>query len=184
MKFLLRPFLAASLFALASVSNAATYEIFSDNADGIYNETITVKDAVNGVFTDTFTFYIDEDFTTTNVNASDTQFFPILSLIFGTSDFVEFTSASINGNAINTATSGGFIVTSSSATAELELSAGEHILMLTGNAQNDYEYNLNISPISSSVQNITSAVPEPSTYALMLAGLGLVGFMARRRKTA
>ena len=36
-------------------------------------------------------------------------------------------------------------------------------------------------------QNITSgfyiaAVPEPSTYALLLAGLGVVGFMVRRRR--
>ncbi len=29
---------------------------------------------------------------------------------------------------------------------------------------------------------IVAAVPEPSPYALMLAGLGLVGFIARRKK--
>lgn len=28
----------------------------------------------------------------------------------------------------------------------------------------------------------TTTIPEPSTYALMLAGLGVVGFMARRRQ--
>lgn len=32
--------------------------------------------------------------------------------------------------------------------------------------------------------NWVSAVPEPQTYAMLLAGLGLMGFMAHRRKTS
>ena len=31
---------------------------------------------------------------------------------------------------------------------------------------------------------VTSAVPEPETYALLLAGIGMMGFMAKRRRPA
>jgi hypothetical protein len=30
--------------------------------------------------------------------------------------------------------------------------------------------------------NPVAAIPEPETYAMLLAGLGLLGFMAKRRK--
>lgn len=32
--------------------------------------------------------------------------------------------------------------------------------------------------------HVTAAIPEPETYAMLLAGLGLLGFTARRRKQA
>ena len=45
---------------------------------------------------------------------------------------------------------------------------------------------MNSTPDSSfyggSVGAVTTPVPEPETYALMLAGLGVIGFMASRRR--
>jgi hypothetical protein len=44
--------------------------------------------------------------------------------------------------------------------------------------QSGNDYNLNFTATA------TAPVPEPETYALMLAGLGLVGFQVRRRRQA
>jgi len=45
---------------------------------------------------------------------------------------------------------------------------------------NGYQFQLSNS--GSSITAQVAAVPEPSTYALMLAGLGFVGFVANRRR--
>ncbi len=42
----------------------------------------------------------------------------------------------------------------------------------------DFDYN----DMAVKVESITAAVPEPETYALMLAGLGALSFMSKRRK--
>ncbi len=58
------------------------------------------------------------------------------------------------------------------------IGAGEYSLSLYGQgAFDDGPYSLNYR-----IEMNVSAVPEPETYAMLLAGLGLVGFAVRRRK--
>jgi len=51
-------------------------------------------------------------------------------------------------------------------------------LRFSGDSRNSY-YGAALDNIS-----VAAAVPEPETYAMLIAGLGLVGFMARRKKKA
>lgn len=73
-------------------------------------------------------------------------------------------------NPLQTAYKTGSVFTLDSKT----FAAGTYFLSVTGKGQFTGHYST--TPIA--------AVPEPETYALMLGGLGVVGFIARRRKVS
>lgn len=52
---------------------------------------------------------------------------------------------------------------------------------ITVNAASDFSYTLDTLIYGSSAPIIGSAVPEPSTWAMMLLGFGIVGYTIRRR---
>jgi hypothetical protein len=56
---------------------------------------------------------------------------------------------------------------------------GFDYLILFNDNYSDTDYNDMVVGVKA-----VQAIPEPETYALMLAGLGVVGFMARRRRQA
>lgn len=54
------------------------------------------------------------------------------------------------------------------------LMGGDYFIRVAGGASGSGEYGGYV--------NLVSPVPEPETYAMMLAGLGMIGFVSRRKK--
>lgn len=149
---------ALSLAAAAGAGSAATLDLSSGSTG--FSAT-----PVAGGFTDIYTFEI---FSQSYVNAS------VTSVLNGAQD-IDFVAMYLTGP------SGVFsfdsllsdpVETWSLATPSLN--AGTYTLSLIG---------LNSAGVASYGGNIAvSAVPEPETYAMLLAGIGAIGFLARRRR--
>lgn len=161
----IKPLLLATALALSGLaampSHAANYIVpMTGPVDNgwatFFGATVTGE----GDFSDTFTF-------TPPISGLSSS--TIISNLLGTIG-ITFTSVSINGNPFVLTNTAGV---SSGVSGLVNLTA-PLVLSVLGNST---------GPLATYSGNFAiAAIPEPETYAMMLAGLGLVGFMARRRR--
>lgn len=138
-----------------------------------YSGSFGVTHLEAGNFTDIFNF-------TPTTLGGDVQ--SLLSTIgFSPTNNIDFISVFLNGVELVRSSAGS---SEFAATSSLLSLTGPIKLIVNGFAgPGDGSSNLSASYSGTmNVSSAVSAVPEPETYAMMLAGIGFIGFVARRRK--
>ena len=158
---------AASALVLAGTGSFAgpLGSIDLSSGSGFFGNT-----PIAGAFVDTLTFTVT---TASTFNSS------ITSALNGTQD-VDFTSIVVTPSALAFASVlGDPVEVWATPATGFGLTPGVYTLTLTGTnsaSMGSYAGNLALTP------GLPLGVPEPETYAMLFAGLGVVGLVARRRR--
>ncbi|MBV7535958.1 FxDxF family PEP-CTERM protein [Duganella sp. sic0402] len=164
----------AAFSANAADASHATKVLTLNPAGGAANYTASFASSLaTSTFADTFSFRVSgtsllaADVTATGISATSGL------------DLAAFAVYSSNGTLLYSAVqkSNGAIDNWKLNTKNLILSAGNYYLQVNGTING-------AGSLSGNIALRAVAVPEADTYAMLLAGLGLVGAVARRRKRA
>lgn len=170
----LKSLIAAAVLSAASIgsANATAYTVNLVNTTGnLWTSGFNAVPSPLGDFTDVFTFSPNATF-----GSTVQTYLANLSTTGSDSSSVHFTSVDLNGielTGFSSPTVFGYAQGAALAPTSI-LFNGPLVLTVMGNTKGgSYAgvFNLNLAP-----------VPEPETYSMFLAGLGILGFLARRRK--
>lgn len=159
--------------AMATTQTYSLGALGAPSSRGIFDQEMTI-----GAFTDNWTFSVPtSSFSSSITTATLGSFWNIDGL---TATLIQTTTpGGTAGTTLENSTSFGTAgVVSTAFVSPINLAAGDYNLQITGivtgTGGGTYGGGINVSP-----------VPEPSESALLLSGIGLMGFIAvRRRKSA
>ena len=163
--------IVAAVAVAATLATGASTALAATSTLTFIGNTASFGSNVSGSFSDTYNFSLSED-SFAGVSATS------VALKFTGFDVGAITSfaAMLDGNALTSTTSSfagvGFTGLVSLLAGGKTLASGSHALVVSGFAPDGASYGGNVT---------ISPVPEPETYAMLLAGLGLIGAIARRR---
>ena len=173
---LLAAAVAMSGFIAASSAQAATFPVGSANfkasagPNGTYAGAFFNNGIAAGEFSDTFTFTLPADGFGSGTVTTSANF-------LGDVNDVDFTAVLINGMAAQLFVAGGGVFEVAFRNL-VPITAGQlNTITVTGISRGNGAY-------GGQASFEPAAVPEPATWALMLAGFGMVGYAMRRRRIA